>query len=204
MQTAEKMYGIKNIHDAEKGEDDGNEDEDDIEAAIQKELEALNSNRKGTDGGHNFTPLKMNVDCLLFVKTKAPIEPTAFVRRICEDAKSSAESGQMKCRYVNRLTPVTVTGKATEQGLADVAREALEPFFDLSGKRKPAVEGEGDNGKDPRAGETTEAKAEEDEKPETEKSENDNGAHTKENKGFTVSCSSPPPPPPRPCIPLRF
>lgn len=181
------MYGIKNIHDAEKGEDDDNEDNDDIEAAIQKELAALNSNRKGTDGGHNFTPLKMNVDCLLFVKTKAPIEPTAFVRRICEDAKLSAESGQMKCRYVNRLTPVTVTGKATEQGLADVAREALEPFFDLGGKRKPAVEGEGDNGKDAHASQTTEAEAEK-EKPKAEESENDNGAQSKENKGFTVSC----------------
>ncbi|KAK3989659.1 tRNA acetyltransferase TAN1 [Cladorrhinum sp. PSN332] len=175
----EKMYGIKSVHDDAAANKDGdNEDSDDgdIEAAIQKEVAALNANRKGTDGGHSWTPLKMNVDCLLFVKTKAPIEPTAFVRRICEDAKSS-ESGQMKCRYVNRLTPVTVTGKATEQGLAEVAREALAPFFDLSGKRKT----EGDNGQD---GDTSEAKTG-DEKPKTEKEEGE-GEKEKE-KGFTFA-----------------
>ncbi|KAK4166684.1 tRNA acetyltransferase TAN1 [Cladorrhinum sp. PSN259] len=179
----EKMYGIQSVHDdavAKKEGEGGSEDEDDgdIEAAIQKEVAALNANRKGTDGGHNWTPLKMNVDCLLFVKTKAPIEPTAFVRRICEDAKSSAESGQMKCRYVNRFTPVTVTGKATEQGLAEVAREALASFFDLSGKReKPAAAEEGDSGKDANAGEATTAEAKtKDEKPETE-----------EKKGFTFA-----------------
>ncbi|KAK4664461.1 uncharacterized protein QC763_505730 [Podospora pseudopauciseta] len=132
---ADKMYGIKGVHDAEKKEGEEDEDEDDIEAAIKKEVEALNANRKGTDGGHNMTPLKMNVDCLMFVKTKPPIDPVAFVRRIVEDAKSAKETGQMKCRYVNRLTPVSVTGKATEQGLEGVAREALAPFFDLSGKK---------------------------------------------------------------------
>ncbi|KAK0714314.1 hypothetical protein B0T21DRAFT_387038 [Apiosordaria backusii] len=120
---------------AEKKDGDDDEDADDIEAAIKKEVEALNANRKGTDGGHNMTPLKMNVDCLMFVKTKPPIDPVAFVRRIVEDAKFASETGQMKCRYVNRLTPVSVTGKATEQGLEAVAREALAPFFDLSGKK---------------------------------------------------------------------
>ncbi|KAK4194097.1 tRNA acetyltransferase TAN1 [Triangularia verruculosa] len=152
---ADKMYGIKGVHDAEKKEG-GEDEEDDIEAAIKKEVEALNANRKGTDGGHNMTPLKMNVDCLMFVKTKPPIDPVAFVKRIVVDAKSASETGQMKCRYVNRLTPVSVTGKATEQGLEAIAREALAPFFDLSGKRaglgnstesaaKPATETEGGN-----------------------------------------------------------
>ncbi|KAK4179712.1 hypothetical protein QBC36DRAFT_63471 [Triangularia setosa] len=153
---ADKMYGIKGVHDAEKKEGEEDEDEDDIEAAIKKEVEALNANRKGTDGGHNMTALRMNVDCLMFVKTKPPIAPVAFVRRIVEDARSASETGQMKCRYVNRLTPVSVTGKATEQGLEAVAREALAPFFDLSGKKagveqskepaaKPATEIKGGN-----------------------------------------------------------
>ncbi|GAB1317274.1 hypothetical protein MFIFM68171_07484 [Madurella fahalii] len=135
---AEKMYGIKEVHDAA----DEGDAEDDIEAAIQKEVAALNSKGAGTGtdaaGGHSLTPVKMNVDCLLFVKTKPPIDPVAFVRRICEDARTCADSGQMRCRYVNRLTPVTATGKATEQGLIEVAKEVLGPFFDLSGKRSGA------------------------------------------------------------------
>ncbi|KAL2024800.1 hypothetical protein VTK56DRAFT_5621 [Thermocarpiscus australiensis] len=136
---AEKMYGIKSVHDAE--DDDG--DADDIEAAIQKEVAALKASGRtsgggggGVEDGHSLTPIKMNVDCLLFVKTQPPIEPVAFVRRICEDAKKArADPGQMRCRYVNRLTPVSVTGKATEQGIVEVARAVLAPFFDLSGKR---------------------------------------------------------------------
>jgi tRNA acetyltransferase TAN1 len=161
------MYGIKSVHDVE-GED-GDEVED-IEAAIQKEVAALNSKRTGADGAPNsLTPIKMNVDCLLFVKTEPPIDPVAFVRRICEDAKTCNESGQMRCRYLNRLTPVTMSGKATEQGLIELAKEALSPFFDLSGKRTgaeaageiaPAESGaEGDGGKDA-LGKAAEEKAE--------------------------------------------
>lgn len=130
------MYGIKSVHDT--AEEDNN-DTGDIEAAIQKEVAALNSSHKGTDGAANsLRALKMNVDCLLFVKTQPPIDPVEFVRRICEDAKNCNVSGQMRTRYLNRLTPVTVSGKATEQGLIEVAKEALAPFFDLSGKRAGA------------------------------------------------------------------
>lgn len=135
------MYGIKSVHDVAREEGD---EADDIEAAIRREVAALNSSRDGTDGAANsLTAVKMNVDCLLFVKTEPPIDPVAFVRRIVEDAKTCNESGQMRCRYLNRLTPVTVSGKATEQGLVEVATEALAPFFDLSGKRA-GVEGSGE------------------------------------------------------------
>lgn len=139
------MYGIKSVHDA-GGEEDGDEegdgeDEIDIEAAIQKEVAALKAkpSTAGSEGGDNanrMTPVKMNVDCLLFVKTQSPVDPVAFVRRICEDAKRCGElPGLMRCRYVNRLTPVSVMGKATEGGLVEVAKEALGAWFDLSGKR---------------------------------------------------------------------
>jgi tRNA acetyltransferase TAN1 len=106
-----------------------------------------------------MTPLKMNVDCLLYVKTQPPVDPVAFVRRICEDARRCGDlPGLMRCRYVNRLTPVSVMGKASENGLVEVAREALKEWFDLGGKQevegkaKSTVEGEsasdGDGKKD--------------------------------------------------------
>ncbi len=139
------MYGIKSVHDtaAAGGEGEGDEDEEDIEAAIRKEVAALTAKpaaaAAGGDGdgdGNRMTPVKMNVDCLLFVRTRPPVEPVAFVRRVCEDARRCAEiPGLMRCRYVNRLTPVAVMGRATEQGLVEVAREALGKYFDLSGKR---------------------------------------------------------------------
>ena len=142
------MYGIKSVHDTAGGEDSAEGGEEDIEAAIQREVAALTAKPAaaaaaaaggdGGDGGNDnrMTPVKMNVDCLLFVKTQPPVEPVAFVRRICEDAKRCGEiPGLMRCRYVNRLTPVSVMGRATEQGLVEVAREALGGWFDLSGKR---------------------------------------------------------------------
>ncbi|KAK0713831.1 hypothetical protein B0T26DRAFT_718592 [Lasiosphaeria miniovina] len=132
---AEKLYGIKEKDFV------GSEDEDsqDIEAAIQKEIAALNS--KGEyDSAAIFTPMKMGVDCLVFFKTRAPIEPVEFVRRICVDAKACADPRQLRCRYVNRLTPSTVMGKATEQGIVELAKKALAPFFDLGGKRATRAE----------------------------------------------------------------
>jgi hypothetical protein len=100
-----------------------------------------------------MVPIRLNVDCLLFVKTQPPVNPVEFVKRICEDAaklSASSESNgcgdavvsknpetktMFRCRYVNRLTPVSATGKATEQGLIEVARKVLGEWFDLSGKR---------------------------------------------------------------------
>ncbi|KAK4099927.1 hypothetical protein N658DRAFT_497911 [Parathielavia hyrcaniae] len=158
---AEKMYGIKSIRDGGDAEGQGEEGEDDedgdLEAAIRREVAALtskpsNSNSNSGEGGdHNrMTPVKMNVDCLLFVKTRPPVDPVAFVRRICEDARRCGEiAGLMRCRYVNRLTPVSAMGKATEAGLAEVAREVLGGCFDLSGKRSGGVgicAGQGEEG----------------------------------------------------------
>ncbi|KAK1826833.1 hypothetical protein QBC39DRAFT_187409 [Podospora conica] len=126
----EKMYGIKDKDDA--GSDD--EDVDDIEAAVKKEAAALKV--KGTKDAVDeyFTPLKMNVDCLVFFKTKAPIQPIEFVKRICSDAQGPKQSGQFRCRYVNRLTPVTHIGKANKTGVMEVAKKALAPHFKLSAK----------------------------------------------------------------------
>lgn len=134
-QYAEKIYGIK--IEEPKAAATAEEEEDDIEAAIQKEVDAMNNTKKAPAENENqiFTLMKMNVDCLLFVKTKAPIKPVEFVRRICLDAKEISRHDQIKCRYVNRFTPVTVMGKTTETGIVEVAKQTLSPFFDLSGKR---------------------------------------------------------------------
>jgi tRNA acetyltransferase TAN1 len=72
---------------------------------------------------------------LLFVKTKPPVEPVGFVKRICEDTKSGKGPTHLRSRYVNRLTPSTLVGKATEQGIVELARKVLSPWFDLSGKK---------------------------------------------------------------------
>ncbi|KAL1867839.1 hypothetical protein VTK73DRAFT_3920 [Phialemonium thermophilum] len=136
---AEMLYGVK----AEPDDIAENGDQGDVEALVRRELEAMKPMK--TADSRLFTPIKMNVDCLLFVKTKPPVVPTEFVRRICQDAKAACgDPRKMRSRYVNRFTPVTLVGKATEQGIADVAREVLAPWFDLSGKKTPALPLESD------------------------------------------------------------
>jgi tRNA acetyltransferase TAN1 len=119
------------------GEEDAPEadEEEDIEAAVKRELNAMKATGKEAKAaGRIFTPVKMNVACLLFVRTRPPVDPVEFVKRICEDAKVPGKQ-KTRSRYVNRLVPMTAIGRATESGLVEVARNVLGGVFDLSGKR---------------------------------------------------------------------
>ncbi len=62
----------------------------------------------------------------MFFKTRQPVEPVSFVHTICKDA---AASGLKRTRFVKRLTPMTIMGKATESGLAEVAKMVIAPYF---------------------------------------------------------------------------
>lgn len=51
-----------------------------------------------------------------------------MVRALCESA-SNPVGGSIRSKFVHRLTPVTRTGKATLEGLREVAAEVLKPHF---------------------------------------------------------------------------
>src|SRR5689334_23325544 len=55
---AEKIYGIKGKEESD------DEDEDDVEAAIQKQVAALNAQGTKEEEDAVFTPMKMNIDCV--------------------------------------------------------------------------------------------------------------------------------------------
>jgi tRNA acetyltransferase TAN1 len=74
---------------------------------------------------------------VLFFKTRAPLEPVSFIRRICEDTANGVE--QQRCRFVRRLTPITATEKATEKGLEDVARQVIAPHFHVPDQAEKKV-----------------------------------------------------------------
>ena len=77
-----------------------------------------------------FSPVHINAPCVLFFKTRDPIDPADFVHRICEEVVS--KPGVRRMRYVNRLTPMTLMGRATEAGLAEVGKAVLGKHFQLS------------------------------------------------------------------------
>lgn len=66
------------------------------------------------------------------MKTMDPIDPDRLVRQMCQDAKACPDPRQRKTRYVNRLTPVMDTDKATENGIDRVARAVLASHFTLN------------------------------------------------------------------------
>lgn len=109
-------------------ESDNNDDEVDIEAEIKKEVQGLKS--RSTKKEALFQPVKMDINCVLFFKTRAPIEPVEFVHRICKDA---SEGATKKSRWVKKLSPMTMMGKATPEGLDKVAKAVLEPIFHAEG-----------------------------------------------------------------------
>ncbi|KAG5953376.1 hypothetical protein E4U53_005791 [Claviceps sorghi] len=122
------MYGI----DAPAGwsQDVHREEDEDIEAAIEAELSDMKSQEK-MKTRQIFTPVFAGIECLFFMKTMEPIEPGALVRKMCEDARACSDPRNRKCKYINRLTPVFDTEKATENGINKVARTVLSSTFRL-------------------------------------------------------------------------
>jgi len=125
MKCAERFYGIKSDPD---DEDDG-DSVDDIEASIQKEVASIGDKHASTK---LFSPVHLDLQCVLFFKTRSPIDPVDFVHRICEEIMSKPVTRKMK--YANRLTPMTMIGKATEKGLEEVGKLVLGANFKLATK----------------------------------------------------------------------
>ncbi|OMP85956.1 hypothetical protein BK809_0002168, partial [Diplodia seriata] len=119
----EKMYGGGAGRDDDAAGVDASTQEDaDVEAEIAKELEDIRKPAKEPP----FRHIRVDTDCIMFFKTKAPIEPVEFVRRMCEDAMASSE--RKTGRFIKRLTPMTLMGKAHQKGLEEVAAQfAIRP-----------------------------------------------------------------------------
>ncbi|KAH7039061.1 hypothetical protein B0J12DRAFT_246049 [Macrophomina phaseolina] len=122
----EKVYGGAS-RDEDEGEDTSTHEDVDVEAEIAKELEDIRKPAKEPP----FRHIRVDTDCIMFFKTRAPIEPVEFVRRICEDAMASSE--RKTGRFVKRLTPMTLMGKASQNGLEEVAAKVLAPHFHAEG-----------------------------------------------------------------------
>ncbi|KAF3047200.1 hypothetical protein E8E11_002126 [Didymella keratinophila] len=118
---ATKLYGeqVANGTVEEEDSDAGG----DIEAEINKELADI---RKPTVQPL-FQSVKLDTQCLVFFKTRAPVEPVSFVHKICQDTADGVQ--HKNCRFVKRLTPITGIEKANEKGLETVAERVLAPHF---------------------------------------------------------------------------
>ncbi|CAA9965887.1 THUMP domain containing protein [Pyrenophora teres f. maculata] len=128
---ATKLYGSAESN-GPASDDDSDDEGGDIEAEIKKELADI---RKPTTKPL-FTSLKLDTQCLMFFRTRSPLEPVSFVHKICQDIADGAQPRNLS--YVKRLTPITATDKATSEGLEAVAKQVLAPHFhgaDQAGKK---------------------------------------------------------------------
>ncbi|KAJ4057776.1 hypothetical protein NW753_001105 [Fusarium oxysporum] len=124
----ESLFGVKPPNeDGDNDEDD--EDAGDIEASIEKELASMAQPKPKTK--QTFTPIGTGLDCVFFMKTVKPIEPLKLVTKACQDAKDCPDPMQRKTKYINRLTPIFDTDKATDKGIERVARTVMESHFEL-------------------------------------------------------------------------
>ncbi|KAI2469151.1 hypothetical protein F4781DRAFT_431670 [Annulohypoxylon bovei var. microspora] len=112
---------------------------EDIESSIKKEVQGLKPSK---DAEAPFEPIRLELDCLLFMRTRDPVDPVALAHRICADARDGA--ARRRSRFVNRFTPVTASARATEAGLDEVARKVLGGHFRLAGGGEGEGEDEGD------------------------------------------------------------
>lgn len=77
-----------------------------------------------------FSPVHLDIPCVLFFKTGPLIEPIDFVHRICKEIVATPSVRKMK--YVNRLTPMTLIAKATERGLQELGSTILQKHFNMA------------------------------------------------------------------------
>lgn len=119
-------------------EDDEDGTVDDIESSIQKEVASMG---KMGSSAPLFAPVWLDLQCVLFFKTRPPIDPVDFVHKICDEVATT--QGIRRMRYVNRLSPMTLIGKATEKGLEETGRAVLGTHFNLRQDAQPAAANEG-------------------------------------------------------------
>ncbi|KAF3047712.1 hypothetical protein E8E12_011477 [Didymella heteroderae] len=118
---ATKLYGEQAANGTAEEED--SDAGGDIEAEINKELADI---RKPTVQPL-FQSVKLDTQCLVFFKTRAPVDPVSFVHKICQDTADGVQ--HKNCRFVKRLTPITGIEKANQKGLETVAEQVLAPHF---------------------------------------------------------------------------
>ncbi|KAF1929116.1 uncharacterized protein M421DRAFT_420339 [Didymella exigua CBS 183.55] len=121
LKYATKLYGEQTANGTADEED--SDAGGDIEAEINKELAEI---RKPTVKPL-FTSVKLDTQCLVFFKTRAPVDPVSFVHKICLDTADGVQ--HKNCRFVKRLTPITGIEKANQKGLETIAEQVLAPHF---------------------------------------------------------------------------
>ncbi|KAK9451942.1 uncharacterized protein V1518DRAFT_409967 [Limtongia smithiae] len=120
-EEAEKQINFDDVA-ADDEEYDVKKNKEDVEAAVMKELAGLSK----TKDKNLFTPVNIDCECVLFFRTKKPVDPTSFVHALCTHA---LESGTKSTRHTLRLSPVALTAPATAEDLIALTNKIIPLYF---------------------------------------------------------------------------
>ena len=124
----------ENVEQTKYHGDSGKEDEEEmsIEEQLKKELADITKPRQSKTKDERkkeiLQPIDLNCECMIFFKTRRPIVPEKFVKRIIEDL-SDPNDKLKRTRYIQRLTPITNSCSASMEQMIKLATEVLAPHF---------------------------------------------------------------------------
>lgn len=116
-------------------EDDEDEEELSIEDAIKKELQELQQTKENVKK-EPFQFIDLGCECVVFCKTRRPVDPVDFVEKICQE---SFESKIKTTRYTQKLTPITFSVSASIEELTKLAQKVLKPHFHKEEGQEPVT-----------------------------------------------------------------
>ncbi|KAG5296665.1 THUMP domain-containing protein [Histoplasma ohiense] len=125
--------GEASTSDADCTQQEEKED-DDIEAQIRKEIDDMKPNKSTKKDSNTFQAVKLDIPCLSFIKVDKTLDPVQIAHRLCKDA--SEDPTKKRSRWIQRITPVTLTQKVLGGGLEQLSREVLKPHFHSGGPSK--------------------------------------------------------------------
>ncbi|KAJ3236015.1 hypothetical protein HDU78_004873 [Chytriomyces hyalinus] len=101
-----------------------------IEDAFAREVAAIKESGLADKSKKRFVWLNVGIECCLFVKCSAEIDPTQLVTVILADMN---ESKVQKSRYIQRILPATETCNAYLDQITALAKRLLPPHFSVPG-----------------------------------------------------------------------
>lgn len=141
---SEEFYGKLQVDNSDEHDDEAAKEEeqdkpkeDNVEDAIAKELAELQDENKPNKDKANtekqlFEPMEIGCECVIFVRTRKPIDPVDLVTRICNDLING--SRVRRFRFAQRMTPVSSTATANFDGLDRLLNQVAKPVFFHQGK----------------------------------------------------------------------
>jgi tRNA acetyltransferase TAN1 len=114
-----QQYLDKVADERESSKDAVNRGDEDLDKAIQKELSDLKAQKKVS---YRQTDTRCNNVIFINILEES-IDPSSIVSSLFDEAKKTG--GEIKSRFVNRITPVSKTCKATPECAAKCVEELL-------------------------------------------------------------------------------